>query len=102
MTLRGTIGLADGALDLDGLVAPFDEGRRRGQGGALGGPLVVVPVSIRGSLRDPKVSVNTAAAVGTTLLRLMAAQYLLPLQLINISGADAPSDQNPGGAGTGK
>jgi uncharacterized protein involved in outer membrane biogenesis len=92
MTLRGTVGLADGSLDLEGLVAPFDEGRRRGQGGALGGPLVVVPVAVRGSLRDPKVSVNTAAAVGTALVRLMSARFLLPLQLINISGADSPRD----------
>jgi len=93
MTVRGTVGLADGSLDLEGLVAPFDEGRSRGQGGALGGPLVVVPVAVRGSLREPKVSVNTAAAVGTTLVRLMSTRFLLPLQLINISGADSPRGQ---------
>jgi len=93
ITWRGTVALADGALDLQGLIAPFNATNRKGQGapasgGLLSGPIVVVPVAIRGTARNPQVSVQPVAAVGTALVRLMSGRFLLPLQLLNISGAD--------------
>ena len=95
ITWRGTVALADGALDLQGLIAPFNATNRKGQGapasgGLLSGPIVVVPVAIRGTARNPQVSVQPVAAVGTTLVRLMAGRFLLPLQLLNVSGSDTP------------
>jgi len=93
LTVRGDIALADGALDLEGLIAPI---RRDARGNALagstfgGGSLVAIPVRIRGSFNDPKVNVLAAQAVATTLLKILGARFLLPVQLLDSSGAGAP------------
>lgn len=94
LTVRGDVGLADGALDLEGLVAPI---RRDAKGEVVagssfgGGSLVAIPVRIRGNFHDPKVDVQAAQAVATTLLKVLGARFLLPIRLLDITtGAGAP------------
>ena len=87
-TVSGEIGLTDGRLALQGLVAPFDMANRAfrripGVGRALGASLVVIPVSIGGTLGDPEVKVLHAAAVAATLVNLMSARFLLPVNLFD-------------------
>jgi len=89
LTFRGDLAFADGGLDVVALIAPLNFPERAGQAAPLaragrGGSVVVVPVSIRGTARDPKVSVLPAAAVGATLGRLLGATILLPIRILDI------------------
>jgi len=88
VTLTGEIGLADQSLAMQGLVAPLDKMNRVVRrvpivGGVLGASIVVVPVSVTGSFQDPKVKVLEAAAVGATLINLMATTFKAPIQLLD-------------------
>ena len=99
ITVNGDIGLADGSLALQGLVAPFDTRHRALRrvpvlGRALGASLVVLPISIGGSLDDPDVKVLRAAAVGATLLNLMSARFLLPIDLFDPAGSRSDRDRD--------
>jgi len=90
VTVSGEVGLADGSIELQGLIAPMDTTHRALRrvpvvGRVLGASLVVVPVEIRGSINDPQVRVLRAAAVGATLLNLMSTTFLLPIELLDIS-----------------
>jgi hypothetical protein len=98
IAIRGDIALADGGLELQGLVAPLGTMLRAARrvpvlGRAVGATLIVVPVSITGNVRDPEVKVLSAAAVGTTLVNLMSARFLLPIHLLDIAGGMVP--RNP-------
>ena len=84
LTIRGDVKFADGGLELQGLVAPI-------AGRPLGATLVVVPVSIRGTVSDPQVNVVPAAAVGMTLINLITARFLLPFSLFDIAGGGSQS-----------
>ncbi len=93
-TGSGEVGLSDGRLALQGLLAPLDTMHRVMRrvpilGPALSTPLVVVPVSIGGSLRDPEVKVLHAAAVTTTLINLMTVRFLFPVYLFNQVAGEA-------------
>lgn len=95
LTVRGDITLADGSLALQGLVAPFGAVHRAARrvpvlGRVIGATLVVVPVAITGTVSDPQVKVLSAAAVGATLVNLMSARFLLPIDLLDIRGAGTP------------
>ena len=81
---------ADGGLALRGLVAPLHASGQSTQGippvgRALVGSLVVIPISIQGTLRDPKINVVPAAAIGMTLFNLITARFLLPINLLDTS-----------------
>ena len=88
VTMTGDIGLAERSLALQGLVAPLDKlsrAAKRGPilGSVLGASIIVVPVSITGSFEDPKVRVLEAAAVGATLVNLMATTFKAPIKLLD-------------------
>jgi hypothetical protein len=94
-TFSGDVVLADGRLALQALVAPIDRFHRAMRrvpilGRVTGTSLVVVPVSITGTVSDPQVKVQSAAAIGATLINLMSARFLLPVDLLDIHGAGPP------------
>jgi hypothetical protein len=48
----------------------------------LGGSLVAIPVSVKGSQADPKVRIMSASSVGSSLLSLGERVIKSPLKLI--------------------
>ena len=58
----------------------------------LAGSLVAIPVSVKGSLDDPKVRIMSASSVGGSLLRLGERTIKSPLKLIEtiIPGKERP------------
>jgi hypothetical protein len=88
ITVSGEIDVGNGSLALQGLVAPLDRVHQAMRGTPLVGrafseALVVVPVSVTGPITDPDVKVLAAAAVGATLVNVMAATLLLPVRLLD-------------------
>ncbi len=86
VTVSGEIGLADGSIALQGLVAPLDTIHRVLRrvpvvGRVFGTSLVVVPLSISGTANDPEVKVLPAAAVAATLINLMTSTFLVPVNV---------------------
>jgi ABC-type Mn2+/Zn2+ transport system permease subunit len=76
------------------LVAPLDNMSRVVKrvpivGRVLGTSLVVIPVSITGDLRDPKVQVMAAGAIGASLVNLMSATFKAPIELLDPSAGKA-------------
>jgi hypothetical protein len=95
ITVSGEIGIADHTVALQGLVAPLDNTSRVVKrvpivGRVLGTSLVVIPVSITGDLRDPKVQIQPAAAIGASLVNLMSATLKAPIELLDPSAGKAP------------
>jgi hypothetical protein len=88
LTASGEIELRKQTLALLGLVAPLDTINRVVKrvplvGRVLGASLVVIPVSVSGEWRDPEVKVLPAAAIGASLLNLMAATFKAPIELLD-------------------
>ena len=88
LTIRGEVGVPDGRLALQGLLAPLDNLHRAVRrvpvlGRVLGASLVVVPVSISGDVKDPEVKVLPAAAVAATLVNLMTSRFLMPVNVFD-------------------
>lgn len=88
VTMSGEIGIADHSIALQGLVAPLDNISRVVKrvpivGRVLGTSLVVIPVNVTGDLRDPKVTVLKAAAVGASLINLMTTTFKAPIELLD-------------------
>ncbi len=95
ITMSGEIGIADHTVSLQGLVAPLDNFSRVVKrvpivGRVLGTSLVVIPVRVTGDLRDPKVQVQSAAAIGASLVNLMSATFKAPIELLDPSAGKAP------------
>ena len=88
LTASGEIERRKQTLALQGLVAPLDTINRVVKrvplvGRVFGASLVVIPVSVSGEWRDPQVKVLPAAAIGATLLNLMAATFKAPIELLD-------------------
>jgi uncharacterized protein YhdP len=95
ITASGEIELTKQTLALQGLVAPLDTIGRLVKrvplvGRVFGASLVVIPVSVSGEWRDPQVKVMPAAAIGASLLNLMAATFKAPIQLLDPLAGQAP------------
>jgi hypothetical protein len=52
-------------------------------GNILGGTLVSIPVSVKGDLKKPDVTILSPAAVGEGLLGIMKRTVDVPLKIIN-------------------
>lgn len=81
------ISLREETIDGQLLAAPFKTidtvvNKIPGINYILGGGLVTIPVSITGKLDDPKVSVMSPSAVGTSLLDLAERIFKSPFKLI--------------------
>ncbi len=85
MTIAGEVIFADGSLNLQGLLAPLRGTGKGGQppSGTFGRSVVVVPVGIRGTVTDPKVTVMPAGAVARTLVNVITARFLLPVNMLD-------------------
>ena len=84
---HGEIRLEEENIDVQLLAAPFKTidtvvNKIPGVNYILGGGLVTIPVRITGSLADPKVSVMSASAVGSSLLNLGERIFKSPFKLI--------------------
>jgi len=84
---QGEIDMLQKTVDIELLAAPFKTvdtvvKNIPGVNYLMAGSLVSIPVSIKGSLDDPKVRVLSASSIGSSLLRLGERTIKSPLKLI--------------------
>lgn len=88
---QGTIDLGDWSADLKIMVAPLKSvdaivTKIPIIGKVVGGKdnaLISIPVSLKGDLRDPEVTVMSPEAIGEGLLNLIANTLMIPIQIIS-------------------
>jgi AsmA-like C-terminal region/AsmA family len=84
---RGEVDIEQETVNIELLAAPFKTvdtvvKNIPGVNYLLAGSLVAIPVSVKGTLGDPKVRVMSASSVGTSLLNLGERTIKAPLKLI--------------------
>ncbi|MDF1591593.1 MAG: AsmA-like C-terminal domain-containing protein [Desulfobacterales bacterium] len=87
MAAKGVLNLTDQRVNLTVLVAPFKTvdaivSRIPLLGDILGGSLISVPVSVKGDLQNPEITILSPAAVGEGLLGILKRTLELPVKVI--------------------
>ncbi|MEW6672807.1 MAG: AsmA-like C-terminal domain-containing protein [Thermodesulfobacteriota bacterium] len=87
MAAKGVLNLTDLRVDMTVLVAPFKTVDAIVNmipivGNILGGSLISVPVSVKGDLQNPEVTILPPAAIGEGLLGIMKRTLELPVKVI--------------------
>lgn len=87
MAAKGVLDLADQRVDMTVLVAPFKTVDAIVNmipllGDILGGSLISVPVSVKGDLQNPEITILSPAAVGEGLLGILKRTLELPVKVI--------------------
>jgi uncharacterized protein YhdP len=101
IAMQGEIGLADRKVALTGIALPIVNVNallRRVPivGRAIGDPIVGIPFSVGGDLRNPQVSRIGPAAVGGALIGMLQSVVSLPVQILG--GGDARTPDGTGSA----
>ncbi len=99
---HGNINLLDRKLNLTVLVAPLRTVDRIVKNvpfikRVLGGRLISIPVTIRGTLEKPVIIPLSPTAVGSELLGIMKRTFQIPIKMIQpLLSGNIPDDREPG------
>jgi AsmA-like C-terminal region len=96
---QGEIGLADGKVAMTGIALPIVNSLLRRVpivGRAVGDPIVGIPFTVSGDIRDPQVSKSGASAIAGALVNTLQSVVSLPIQLLGVgAGAQGAADAGP-------